>query len=186
MLKTPAKEVWGLVEQLRADCEVSRLIASSEDESVAIYLEVPRNKVNAYINVTEYGTNVFFEIVMDESDCIDSVERIYSLYLDDEEPDDNIPVSEDMKLERELDDRECEIEDREYNMLEAAEEFLAVMLEGADKANAIEPRDLAAKIVDAVAKSLYRKGVDVYRPMYLEDEKTGEIEYFEFPYSQLS
>lgn len=183
MVKIYPDKVWVILEEMRMGHEKSRLIAESDDESVSVYLEIPHD-TSAYITVFECGENVFYEIVTNEADCDETVERIYRMFLDDED-EKPYPTEED-ELEKEADDREAEIEDREYEMHEAAEDLIAVMLKGSTNDSAIDPSEFANKIVDAVAKSLHRKGVGVYRPMYLQDEETGDIEYIEYPYGELA
>lgn len=179
-MRTAPDEIWGIIKEMVECGEESRLVAESNDESIAIYIEAPGAKdTHAYINVTENGDNVFFEIIVNEEDCIESIERAYSLFLDDEEP------SERSLLEEEADEREIEIEDRELNLMEAAEDFIAVLLDGSTHKDAIVTKVFAETLVEAACKSLHRKGVDVYRPMYLKDEETGDIDYFEYPYSEM-
>lgn len=178
-MRTPAQEVWEIINALKQSNESTRLIADSNDKSIAIYVEVSHSGNDAYINVTEDEESVFFEIIVDEADCIESVERTYSLFLDDEEP------SERSLFEEEADEREIEIEDREFNLMEAAEDFIAVLLDGSTHKDAIVTKVFAETLVEAACKSLHRKGVDVYRPMYLKDEETGDIDYFEYPYSEM-
>lgn len=183
MVKIYPDKVWMIVEEMRMGYEKTRLIAESDDESVTVYLEIPHD-TSAYITVFECGENVFYEIITNEADCEETVDRVYRMFLDDDN-EVSYPSVED-ELEKEADDREAEIEDREFEMHEAAEDLVAIMLKGSTNESAIDPSDFANKIVDAVAKSLHRKGVDIYRPMYLQDEETGDIEYREYPYSELA
>lgn len=177
-MRTAPDAIWGIINEMVECGEESRLIAESNDESIAIYIEAPGAKdTHAYINVTENGDNVFFEIIVNEEDCIESIERAYSLFLDDEEDPD--------PCELEADERDAEIEDREQSLIDAAEDFIAVLLDGCTHKEAIVMKTFAELLVDAACKSLHRKGVDVYRPMYLEDEETGDIDYYEFPYAEM-
>lgn len=182
MTKVIPEKVWEIVEQMRVGGETIRLIADDEEAGIMVYAEVRPNSAWVYFTVYEGGTEVYYEVATDEDDCEDAIVRIYSYYLDD----DCQEFDEASYLQSEADEREADIEDREFELLEAATDFVTVMIKGSTPKKDFVAEDFAKKVVDAVAKSLYRGGVDVYRPMYLQDEDTGDIDFYEFPYGELA
>lgn len=182
MLKRLPEDVWELVEAVRNGSGFL-LIAECDDEDISVYAEADHTEPQAYISVEEAGEIVFFTTVSNCEECTDAVAEIYdTLFPQDDSDDEN---SEDPELTA-FEENEDEIAFREQELKDAAEDFIAVVARGAFKTGDIDPEVMAGCLVDAVAKSMYRKGYDIYRPMFLMDEETKEIEYCEFPYSQLS
>lgn len=180
MFRTDSEEVWAIINELKYHLGSRRKIAEN-DCGIVAFVEMPSSgSRKAFANVYEDGENIYSEIISDEDDCADVIDRIYSTFFDDEEEEDGSAM--DAEIEAEM--REDEINERDNELFEAACDFIDVLMK--HSGSKIDPKlNIEEELVDQVAKWLHKKGIDVYHPMYLEDEESGDIDYYEFPYGEL-
>ncbi len=177
MLRTSPEEVWAIItKDLRGHSSANRKIAE-DDEGNMIYIETTASGsscVNLYVYNSEADDIIFNDIIMAHDDCIETIEKVYGLFFKDSDASSSVTAQY----------IEDEIRDRDEDLFEAASQFLDTILDGtcSPLSNCGE---LENELVELVAKWLQEKGIEVYHPMYLEDEESGEIEYTEYPYSQL-
>lgn len=184
------EETYKLYVDVLEDSAETRLLAKNEDFGIEIYaydsFGFPR------IIVSYEGSPIDNVTVIDPVDICAEVAAIYETYLPEEaqqlkessteEPDDPQDAPEEPK------DQPCQdylIAERETELEESAVKFLADILETTEDDVSFNNGDLAADFMEHCLEYLYRKHhIDVYRPMYLEDEQ-GKVSFAEYPYGEM-
>lgn len=194
LINCEASDVWDYFqkqkEQLQTHMEI---IAENPEFDVVIYLTAESRgsysdgKEMVLPNIIVYidGNESYEEAAVNEDDCSQTAKRIYYEYLTDERLINRI-IEEDMASEDE-DDRQQQIDEREEDIDTAVSNFLQEIL--IDPLEDIVGSDDADEIYEDVKEHileyLYRKwDLDIYRPMFLEDED-GEEFFEEYPYGSM-
>lgn len=179
-------EVWDLFQRKRKELTATyERIAYNSDIGIEIYLssEWKDGKDDGYfpcITVFMDDNEIYDEVAVDETDCENTVKKIYLEYLSEE------------RLVNRLADEEDGTEDEAQAEIEMSEDFLCGStldyienLTGEPLEKVVGEREayeIAQDVLDHMCEYLYRKHhVSVRRPMILEDED-GEEFYEEYPY----
>lgn len=179
-------EVWDLFQRKRKELTATyERIAYNSDIGIEIYLssEWKDGKDDGYfpcITVFMDDNEIYDEVAVDETDCENTVKKIYFEYLSEE------------RLVNRLADEEDGTEDEAQAEIEMSEDFLCGStldyienLTGEPLEKVVGEREayeIAQDVLDHMCEYLYRKHhVSVRRPMILEDED-GEEFYEEYPY----
>lgn len=202
LINCEASEIWNVFqskkEQLKTKMEV---IAECPELGVVIYLTAEERgsqtsgKTTVIPNILVFvdGTELYEEVAVGESDCEDTVKRIYYEYLTEERliskviDSDTSKDKAEVEAEAEAEDQQQEIDDREEVIDNALYDFLTEIL--VDPLEMIvgqsEAEDIYEDVKEHLLEYLYRKwDLDIYRPMYLEFED-GEESFEEYPYGLL-
>lgn len=155
-------------------------IARYEDYGVSIYFyEEAENRLNIVVEVDDI--EIYSEEVISERDCTSTVKRIYDKYLSPDilEIIQDIRDSDDSRFEQ-----EDAISEREANLDELVFDFVMGVMGGDTyfDGGVYDFDDMCDDLKDHFLEYMYRKyGLDIYRPMILEDEN-GEEFFEEYPY----
>lgn len=181
-----ASKIWDLFQKEKATLGLRmREIATNPDKKVVIMLttvgESGEEQPDIIVSVDDKD---FYEVsCIGRDDCEETVRAIYEKYLFGKDSLSNFE-EEDEYLEEEF--RESEIETREEEIERALYNFLDVVLEGSTEAFPTEREyeyfdDCKEHFLEYINR---RWGLEIRRPMYLEDEN-GKADYYEFPYELL-
>lgn len=186
VIERAPNEVWDLFQRKRKELTATyERIAYNSDIGIEIYLssEWKDGKDDGYfpcITVFMDDNEIYDEVAVDETDCENTVKKIYFEYLSEE------------RLVNRLADEEDGTEDEAQAEIEMSEDFLCGStldyienLTGESLEKVVGEREayeIAQDVLDHMCEYLYRKHhVSVRRPMILEDED-GEEFYEEYPY----
>jgi len=163
------------------------LIAERPEYGIQIFMSELNSR--PLITVLEDDFVVYEEEVVSESDLIETINEVFDDFLTSRifetlaEIDGDVPETKD---EPPMDDeaayQQFEIDTREEELDDAVIEFLVV---AADYINVStrENKKMIRDIKEAFLKYLYEKhNLEIYRPMFLIDDKTGEEFFEEYPY----
>lgn len=181
-----ASEIWEMFQARKDDFETKmEIIAENPEFGVVIYLTSETRGTATFPEIVVYmdDREEYSEIVVSESDCTQTVRKIYRDYLDDDRLVDKI-IEEDKAEIAEQTAMEDEIEQRDGELYDAVTDMLDIFLN--EKLDRIvgykEADEITSDVIDHLCEYLYQEhGLSVYRPMILEDED-GEEFFEEFPY----
>lgn len=181
--------------------ETPVLLAKNDEYGVKIYLS--SDGEHPQFIVLADDELAFQDFALNPEDCENTLDEIYNEYLDidfvqkavmseinsrteshdeDEEPDDdNDCVDETLETSEDI---SKVIKMRESALYTAALDFV---IEAMDGDEALEQPDFWTKLQDCLEKMIkcvVDSGFDVYRPMFVKDEETGEISFEEYPYEK--
>lgn len=181
------------------------LLAKNDESGVKIYLGSDGDNPQFMVLVDDELS--FQDFAINPEDCINTLNELYNEYLDMdfiqnavlaeiESREDNYDENEDDDEEAD-DDNECDdevlqasedismvIKQRESSLYTAALDFV---IEAMDGDEALEEADFWVKLQDCLEKMLKcvdEVGFDVYRPMFIKDEESGEVFFEEYPYKE--
>lgn len=181
------------------------LLAKNDESGVKIYLGSDGENPQFMVLVDDELS--FQDFAINPEDCINTLNELYNEYLDMdfihnavlaeiESREDNYDENEDDDEEAH-DDNECDdevlqasediskvIKQRESSLYTAALDFV---IEAMDGDEALEEADFWVKLQDCLEKMLKcvdEAGFDVYRPMFIKDEESGEVFFEEYPYKE--
>lgn len=172
-------DVWDYFnEHIDELCGAMKMIADNSQYGIEIYLTETGNLPT--IMASSDGEEIEEESCVSANDCAKTVKEFYDKYLSDSVVNILMGVSEDHTASEELeliDERECEIDDAMYTLLDTLVPGLF------DFAN--DPDELCEELKDHICEYLYQNhNISVYRPMYLECEDGAE-EFSEYPYPEM-
>lgn len=174
-----ATDLWDYYEEHQKELTASmHEVASCFDYGVKIYLTADEGKPQIVVEADE--EEVYRENVMGKVDCQNTAEKIYDDYLTSKALemlclDDRIVMSE----EDEWDDA---IQEREEELDAAVYQFYTDVLGGSPYYDGEDMDEMLDDLKDHFLEYMARKwGIDVYRPMMLEDEDGNDF-YEEYPY----
>ena len=148
------------------------IIAENEEFGLEILL----SSVNGSPTITVMADDIQqYEITTDLFHLEDVCRLVYDKYLDNTINALSESADAAVDLRDEIDDRESELD-------AAVDDFLGVVLQtfGYDTADVVD--EIHDDVKEHFLEYLYRKfGMDIYRPMFLEDED-GEEFFEEYPY----
>ena len=158
------------------------LVCQNNDIGVAIYMtaEYPPLSGNGALMkllLTEDQEEVDSRFCNNEKEARKAYKEFYE-YVSG-----NMPVYDDATDEEEEDEYiQARIEDQET----ALDDAIYTFIDAASNGSVLNLSDEeVADIKDHFCEYLYRKhGIDVYRPMFLENED-GKDEYFDYPYEEM-
>ncbi len=180
VIYTEPQDVWiKFMSLIYASQEEDPLCIIAEDEAIGVEIYASSDEKTGFpkpkITVLEDGEEVFAETCMTYQDCTDTVQYTFDIYLGKESV-----VSGDEYEEFERDEM---IANRESDLDDAVYQMLDVFLENSENGVVI-PDFLIDDVKEHICEYLARqKAIDIWRPMYLEDED-GEF-FEEFPYDCL-
>ena len=172
-------EVWEYYQSNKNEFKSSMSeIASCDEYGISVYLS-ENEKGNPCIVVEADDSEVCSENVVSESDCKNTVQKIYDKYLTDKvvEVLSDLNDDDDSLLEQEdaISEREDELDTLVY-------EFVMGVLGGEVYFDGCEADDMLDDMKEHFLEYMARKhGLPIFRPMVLEDED-GEDFFEEFPY----
>lgn len=174
-----AGDVWDYFQKHKEELrKTEHIIAENEEFGVEISLSA-ENGLPCFV-VTADNYQYDEERAISESDCKETVEKLYDDYLTNNFVDDE--VLEDSRLDQEdmISERELELDEAISLLLDTVLEEDAVMFFGT------ETDEICEDLKDHILEYLYRKhGISVRRPMVLEDTETGEEFFEEYPYDSM-
>lgn len=176
-------EVWGLFMQEK-DSIGEEFPLAYDDGGIEIVM-IP-NICNDYLDeevfpyiVTKFlNDEMLVEVCINEKDCIATVKDAYECLGENSIP---IYSDEDYPSESNIDDK---IEDREDELYEAVEEFLAIVVDDSRDFDLYVDDETVRKLKDKFLAFIDREGIPVYRPAMVTGPG-GEIIYTEYPYRLL-
>ena len=190
-IHVPANDVWKFFQNNKKRLgEEMVAIAENEDTKYAVYLTEEDN-YPLFSVCKGKGAPEYEEGAIDEKDCMDTAKRCFSRFLfpvtvnskqtipdfpDDDEDD-------EWFARREIED---EIYEREDELQLAMADFLQVALKtGNDYVDIMDfyGEDIVGEVLDYVLEFLAEEMCfPIYRPIFIEDEDTGEEIFEEYPY----
>ena len=197
-----SRSVWEYYNEFESSIrETPVLLAKNDEYGVKIYLSSDGEHPQFIVLADDELT--FQDFALNSEDCERTLDEIYNEYLDidfvqkavmseinsrtesydeDEEPDDdNDCVDETLETSEDI---SKVIKMRESSLYTAALDFV---IEAMDGDEALEQPDFWTKLQDCLEKMIkcvVDSGFDVYRPMFVKDEETGEISFEEYPYEK--
>lgn len=177
-------EVWDYyIENYRGYRDSMYEIIAEYDDYGIIIIASTDSSGGLEISVSMDGVEMVSDYAISETDCIKTVTKIYDEYLSES------LVNTTINKESEDDDAEIFTQEEENQILidEREDELDTLVSDFCNGVIGFNSRyELTDEQLDDVKEHfldyLYRKhGVNVYRPMYLEDEK-GEDFFEEYPY----
>lgn len=173
-----AVDMWAYFKDNEKELKTTEhLIAENDEYGVEIYLTEQQDK--PCFTVTADGYEYEEESAVSEADCRKTIEALYDKYLTEKflevEPVESLLDQEDMIAEREM-----ELDDAIMLMLDTiVEEDAAILL----SCNTNNLDEICDDIKDHMLEYIARKhGIEIRRPMILEDDETGEDFFTEYPY----
>ena len=167
---------FNVVNYFRANQKIleTRMEIIAENEEFG--LEILLSSVNGSPTITVMADDIQqYEITTDLFHLEDVCRLVYDKYLDNTINALSESADAAVDLRDEIDDRESELD-------AAVDDFLGVVLQtfGYDTADVVD--EIHDDVKEHFLEYLYRKfGMDIYRPMFLEDED-GEEFFEEYPY----
>ena len=180
------------------------LLAKNEEYGVEIYLSSDGEHPQFIVIVDDELS--YQDFALNPDDCTNTLNEIYNEYLDmdfvqkavmseieskieayDEDEDDDDIVDDDDECEDALESTEDiskVIKMRESSLYTAALDFVIEAMDGEEALAEPTFWDKLQGCVDKLIKCVADAGFDVYRPMFIKDEETGDILYEEYPYRE--
>lgn len=176
------EEVWGLF--LSEKESIGKEFPLAYDDGGIEIVMVP-NICNDYLDeevfpyiVTKFlNDDMLVEVCINEKDCVATVADAYECLGDSIIVNDN----EDSYQESDVDNK---IEDREDELYEAVEDFLAIVVDDSRDFDLYVDDKTVRKLKDKFLAFIDREGIPVYRPAMVTGPG-GEIIYTEYPYRLL-
>lgn len=176
-------EVWQYYNSHKKDCGTTQFeLASNDEYGVKIYLSENDNGVGC-IFVEADDCEIYKEVIVSETDASRTASKIYDEYLTNQFV--NTVSSELDTYDDELAEEEVElrIDAREEEIDQAVALFIEEVCPGT--ADADMTGELLNDVKEHFLEYLYLKhGLDIYRPMMLEDDD-GEVFFEEYPYGSM-
>lgn len=173
-------EVWDYyLENYYDGAMLYEVIAEYEDCGIIIVASTDKTG-GLEVNVGVDGIEMFSECIINEPDCIRTVTKVYDEYLTESFVNDSINKEDDVEIFTQEEENQILIEEREDELDLLVSDFCNGVIGFNSKYELTDEQldDIKEHFLDY----LYRKhDVNVYRPMYLEDEK-GEDFFEEYPY----
>lgn len=171
------QEIWEHYEQHRAEID-EKPEAVAEDAELGITIFMVGNISFLTLVVIDADLEIVEEIDVDNGvDCCVSADELYRAYIDGD--DFQLPDDDRCSLTDEI--RADDIDDRESELDSIIEDLLYGICP--DELDELYPE--MNNIKDHICEWLYKEyKVDIYRPMYLEDEDGNEV-YKDFPYGDM-
>ncbi len=173
------EELWAYFEEHREELrDEPKVVARNDALGIQICISADIAKSGLMIAVSEDEESIDDTTAFNGIDCCLKARAFYDKYLSVDYS--TITFLDEMaKHDRE----DEEIEDREGELRDAADDFLWSIL-GQTGLEAMDDENVE-EFIDDVCELLYKKyGFDIYRPMRLEDEDGKEF-YEEYPYDHM-
>ena len=182
----PADEVWTFFQGNRNRLKREQVVIAENSNTNYSVCLTEEESLPLFI-ISRGESKEYEEAAINEQDCFDTAKRCYKTYLLP------VTVSDDEIQEDEEDDdflarqeQEDAIYERDDQLTFAFCDFLQVVLqEGKDGAEIMNTYGMTKinEILDIVLSLLAEEyGFMIYRPMFLDDQETGDEIYVEYPY----
>lgn len=177
-------ETWDFFQKHRKELEKEmKEVASNDEYGTTIYITEDEGFPQFVVHEDDFP--VLTESILDKRDCEESARRIYMQYLTSSVVSGvQWTRSESGSEEECMSDIEFEIEERELELDDAVWDFFCAVFGDFYSLNGVDSDKIAEDFKEHALRYLYEEhGLDIYRPMYLEDED-GEF-FEEYPYEYL-
>lgn len=175
-------EVWDYFVEHEEECDECMFeIASCSEYGTTVYLSRSSKGVGC-ISVEADDQEIYNEEIIDAEDAKKVVQKVYDDYLTDKV----IEILSDFEPQEDdtLQDQEDEIEMREEELNNLIWDFVMGVYGGDTYADYLD-YEFLDDLKDHFLEYMYRKhGLDIYRPMVLEDEDGTEF-FEEYPYEHM-
>lgn len=162
------------------------LMAKNDDYGTEIWLTMVSGSPELIVECD--GSEIYREDIFNERDAKKTAERLYDEYLSIKaietmiDAEDNTVYVED-DPEEEYDDEQMLINEREEEIDAAVRDLVNIVSDTGCYNLTDEAVD---NLKEHFLEYMYRKwGISIYRPMYLEDDDTGEDYFTEYPYDDM-
>lgn len=176
-------EVWDYFVEHEEECDQCMFeIASCSEYGTTVYLSRSSTGVGC-ISVEADDQEIYNEGIIDAEDAKKVVQKVYDDYLTDKV----IEILSDFEPQGDdtLQDQEDEIEMREEELDNLVWDFVTGVLGGDTYVDFDYAGEVFDDLKDHFLEYMYRKhGLDIYRPMVLEDEDGTEF-FEEYPYEHM-
>lgn len=182
-----SSEIWDY--SLKHEDELSRnqhLMAENDDYGMEVWLTMVNGSPELIVECD--GNEIYREDIFNEKDAKMTADRIYDDYLSIKAIE-TMTDSEDKTVYIE-DESEDEYDDEQMLIDEREEEIDAAVRDLVNIVSDTGCYNLTDEAIDDLKEHfleyMYRKwGIEIYRPMYLEDADTGEDYFTEYPYDDM-
>ena len=173
-------QVWSYIQNNREELKKEMVeIASNDEYGVVVYVTIDDCIPTVVVQADDI--EVYSEGIVSPTDCESTVTKIYDDYLTGRITE-IIASMEEEGLDNADLDREIMIEDREAELDDAFYALLATVCDSDDYVELSFDDEMMDDIKEHVLEYIHRKwGVDIRRPMFLEDEDGDEF-FEEYPY----
>ena len=173
-------ELWGYYMKNQSEFQNLLVLIASHDN---YGLEIFATRSLGQFKVEVHGDDVLLyeEDIVSAHDCNRTISRIYDEYLTDNVTSMLPDAEEDDEDDEEVDSNAEEIELREEE-LECLFNDLFIGILGTQNLNKLDDKvveDIREHMLEYMAR---KHMIEIYRPMYLEDENGGEDFFVEYPY----
>jgi len=179
-------DIWGIFQSEKDKLRTTmKEIAENPEYDITIFLTETDRGDQMLPNIVVYmdGSQLYEEAAINESDCSQTVGKIYYEYLVVERVVNNvIASSSEEEDESDEDDVQDDIDMREAELDDAVFNFLTNILDSPLECITEESDEIYEDFKEHALEYLARKwDLKIYRPMILEDE-SGEEFLEEYPY----
>ena len=173
-------DLWDYYQEHKDELSASmHEVANHFDYGIKIYITGDESKPQIVVEADD--EEVYREDIASEWDCRNTAERIYNDYLTAKAME-MLGLEEKDIEDSEEDDINEQIEEREIELDDAVYQFLTDVLGGAPYIVGDDLDEMLDDLKEHFLEYMARKwGLDIYRPMILEDED-GEDFFEEYPY----
>lgn len=174
-------EIWAFFKSHREELESKLiLIANNEEYGVVIYLSETSGLPQIVVYMDD--SQVYEESCVNEKDCEKTVAEIYEDYLTSRVLDTVLDEPTGKNEDRALMEQDMRVSEREDELSDAVTEMLFTVLGDDYYPLSDDVEEITEDLKDHLCEYLFRKyGINIYRPMYLEDENGDEF-FEEYPY----